>query len=88
MIQVDSKSIYLIGGRQDGKRSNKTWIIDPTNNFEMKEGPEMNYEKQRRLCATMRLNNKTFIVVVGSYASTKTEILDTSLPTNNWKRGK
>ena len=91
MVWVDSKSIYLIGGKQNGKSSEKTWIIDPTNNFEIKEGPKMNYARCSHSCATMRLNNKTFIVVVGGYSDTalkNMEILDTSLPTNNWQLGK
>ena len=57
----------------------------------MKEGPKMNYSRQGHSCATMRLNNKIFIVVFGGCygtSSTKLEILDTSLPTNNWKHGK
>ena len=38
MIQIDSKTIYIIGGHQNGKVSNKTWIADPTNDFQIKEG--------------------------------------------------
>ena len=88
MVQVDSKSIYLIGGYQNGiPSSDKTWIIDPTNNFEMKEGPKMKYARHEHSCATMRLNNKIFIVVFGGH-STKPEILDTSSSTNKWQFGK
>ena len=36
MVLVDSTTIYLIGGRQNGQESSKTWIIDPTNNFQIK----------------------------------------------------
>ena len=86
MIQVDSKFIYLIGGLQNGKQSDKTWIIDPTNDFQMKVGPTMNYTRYWHSCATMRLNNKIFLVVFGRWA--KPEILDTSSPTNKWKLGK
>ena len=88
MVQVDSTSIYLIGGWQDKKKSEKTWIIDAKNNFAIKEGPKMNFQREGHSCATMRLDNKTFIVVVGSSGTTNTEILDTSLPTNKWKPGK
>ena len=93
MVQVDLKSIYLIGGRQNSVlyESANTWIIDPTNNFEMKEGPKMNYARTEHSCAIMRLNNKIFIVVFGGYrgtASAKPEILDTSSPTNKWQIGK
>ena len=90
MVQVDSKSIYLIGGYQNGKKSHKTWIIDPTNNFEIIEGPSMNIARNSHLCATMRIDNKIFIVVFGGcdgHGSVLVEILDTSLPTNNWKLG-
>ena len=89
MVQVDSTSIYLIGGWQDNKRSEKTWIIDAKNNFAIKEGPSMNNSRIYHSCATMRLNNKIFIIVVGGYTCKfHTEILDTSLPTNKWKPGK
>ena len=90
MIQVDSKSIYLIGGYQNDEVSEKTWIIDPTNNFAIIEGPKMNHARSWHSCATMKLKNKTFIVVIGGLGSYCgiTEILDTSLPTNNWQIGK
>ena len=49
----------------------------------------MNYAREGHSCATMRLNNKTFIVVLGTGSffdeSIRIEILDTSLPTNTWK---
>ena len=89
MVQVDSTSIYLIGGYQDNKKSEKTWIIDAKNNFAIKEGPSMNHSRHMHSSATMRLNNKIFIIVVGYWSCrSHTEILDTSLPTNKWKPGK
>ena len=39
MIHYDEKSIYIIGGFQNCMRTNKTWIVDPTNWFQIKEGP-------------------------------------------------
>ena len=39
MIQYDEKSIYIIGRRQNDSFSNKTWIVDPTNGFQITEGP-------------------------------------------------
>ena len=44
---VDQKTVYLIGGSQDGQTSDKTWIIDPTNNFEIKVGPSLNIPRYR-----------------------------------------
>ena len=89
MVQVDSTSIYLIGGWQDNKKSEKTWIIDAKDNFAIKEGPPMNKPRVGHSSATMKLNNKVFIIVVGGWSRrSHTEILDTSLPTNKWKTGK
>ena len=67
MVQVNSKAIYLIGGNEQPsyKKMNKTLIIDPTNNFDFKEGPPMNVPRSHHSCATMKLNGKVFIVVVG-----------------------
>ena len=87
MVQVDPETIYLIGGVQNNSGSKKTWIIDPTKNFEIREGPSMNHSRASHSCATMRINNKVFIIVVGSglLSETKTvEILDTSLPLEIW----
>ena len=39
MIHYDKKSIYKIGGIQNGSESKKTWIEDPTDGFKIKEGP-------------------------------------------------
>ena len=90
MVQVDSETIYLIGGCQNGTRSNKTWIINPTKNFQMREGPSMLQPRINHACATMKINNKVFIIVIGDAPNNHTrtiEILDTSLPSNSWKFG-
>ena len=86
MVQVNSKTIYLIGGYQNGKASSNTWIIDPTKNFEIKEGPPLKKPKYNCTIATMKLNGKIFIIVVGEVGRL-VEILDTSLPGNGWKLG-
>ena len=65
MIQYDEKSIYIIGGILNGSRSNKTWIVDPTNGFEITEGPSLNKIRAYHSCAKMTINGKTILVVVG-----------------------
>ena len=65
VIQYDEKSIYIIGGIQNGYYSNKTWILDPTNGFQIKEGPSMNKARINHGCAKMTVNRKTILVVVG-----------------------
>ena len=51
MIRIDPKTIYLIAGKQNGKISNKTWILEfndtsdnilcanPVRNLNIREGP-------------------------------------------------
>ena len=43
MVKYDDNSIYIIGGKQNGVFSNKTWIMDPRNNFQLREGPSLKY---------------------------------------------
>ena len=50
MVQIDPKTIYLTGGAQDGMVSNKTWIIDPMNNFDIRSGPALNEARYHHLC--------------------------------------
>ena len=90
MVQVDSETIYLIGGCQNGTKSNKTWIINPKKNFQMREGPTMLEARNFPACATMKINNRVFIIVIGNDVNWQyqtIEILDTTLPSNNWKFG-
>ena len=85
MVQVNSKTIYLIGGFQNNLPSNKTWIVDPSNNYSMKEGPSMNIARFLHSSAKFKINGRDFLVVSGG-AKSKTEffdsveLLDTSLP--------
>ena len=99
MIQVSPKAIYLIGGFQDDIIANKTWIIDPTNNFKVKQGPSLNEDRILHSCGKLMLNNKVYIVVAGGQSTgsdgdglsfdgtNSVEILDTSLPGQKWIKG-
>ena len=91
MIQYDEKSIYIIGGRQNGSRSKKTWIVDPTNEFQITEGPSLNEGREDHGCAKMTLNGRTILVVAGGIGDDfetldSVEILE---PSNNniWTQG-
>ena len=98
MVEIDLKSILIIGGgRQnndwsDRPSSNKTWFVDLSNGFEIKEGPSLNHARARHSCSKMTINGKVFIVVAGGVASTigrpqirKTvEILDSTSPEKGW----
>ena len=88
MIQYDEKSIYIIGGRRnDLYFSNKTWIVDPTNEFRITEGPSLKKGRAGHGCAKMTLNGRTILVVAGGHgALDSVEILDPS-ENNVWTQG-
>ena len=65
MIQYDENSIYIIGGLQDDSFSNQTWIIDPSNNFNLREGPPLNEKRYYHSCGKMEINGKVILVVAG-----------------------
>ena len=94
MVELDPKSIFIIGGYQNGVKSNKTWIVDPTNDYHVKEGPAMKTVKWVHSCAKMEIKgetNKTIIVVVGNTLDGDledlVELLDTSVPDPKWTIG-
>ena len=71
--------------------SNKTWIVDPTNGFEIKEGPSLNKARFGHGCAKMTLNGRTILVVAGGFNDDyetfdSVEILDPS-ENNIWTQG-
>ena len=90
MIQYNEKSIYIIGGKQNGQfYSKKTWIVDPTNGFQIKEGPSLNKGRESHGCTKMTLNGRTILVVAGGYnfgCLESVEILD-PLGNNVWTQG-
>ena len=85
MIEVDSRTIYIIGGLQNGSLSspsNKIWTIDIiSDNFsnEWNEGPSLNEPRYRHACGKMTLKGKTILVVVGGRNKDSVELLDTSV---------
>ena len=103
MIQIDSNTVYIIGGSQNGSKSKKTWIIkNPMEKFEIKEGPSLNEFRSPCSCAKMKINGRVFIVVAGgslagggqSYdpfsdedSMNSVELLDTSSLSQSWKMG-
>ena len=90
IIQYDETSIYIIGGWQNGSRSNKTWIVDPTKEFQIKEGPPLNVNREGHGCAKMKLNGRTVLVVAGGFGFEgfldSVEILDPTI-NKNWTLG-
>ena len=68
MIQYNESSIYLIGGRQgESDETNKTWIINPNNDFKFEEGPPLNFGRETHSCGKFKKNGKTLLIVAGGY---------------------
>ena len=98
MVQIDSKTVYIIGGMQNGKVSNKTWIVDPTNDFQIKEGPSLNEARESHSSAKMKIKGKLYIIVAGGMdygakypvppgIKKSVELLDTTSPDQFWEMG-
>ena len=95
MVQIDSKTIYLIGGWQDRVTSNKTWIINPINNLDISSGPDLNEARVWHSCNKMKINGKIILVVAGGSNSGWTnnrtmnsvELLDTTSTNQGWIKG-
>ena len=102
MVQVDQKTIYILGGYQNGLKSQKTWVIhgDPiTRKIEIKPGPLLKMERGHLFCAKMKIDGRVIIIVSGGidlddenlnngkFNSNCVELLDTSLPDQGWTLG-
>ena len=89
MVKLDDFTIFIIGGDQNGSRSNKTWIVkNPDKKFQIQEGPTMNSIRYWHTCGKMILNGKIIIVVTGGYYLDSVELLDVSSKNQCWILGK
>ena len=78
VLKYDENTIFIIGGDQNGSVSNKTWIVNPKNEFEIKEGPKLNHKRSEFSYGKMRTNaGKLLLIVAGGYGETFGEILNT-----------
>ena len=93
MVLVDPTTIYLIAGFQNEQKSNKTWIINPSNNFQIRMGPPLNIARWKHSCSKMKIEGRIFLVVAGgaTFGSValldSVELLDTAFPEQGWKMG-
>ena len=65
MYYYCSNIITIYIGFQNGTITGKTWIINPSDNFVIKEGPTLNVARSNHSCGKMKLNGKNIIVVAG-----------------------
>ena len=95
MIKLSYNAIFIIGGFQNGFISKKTWIIDPSDGFNIREGPSLNTRRYGHSCAKMISNGKIVLMVAGgrddsSYLDTveMLKIDSNSAISKNWVFGK
>ena len=88
MIQYQPDAILLIGGQQDYEwNSDKTWIIDPTNGFNITEGPPLKEGRTDHSCGKWKDEYGNVIVMVaGGYRTDSVEILNTT-QMKEWVKG-
>ena len=92
MIKYNDSVVFIIGGDLDevyGSSSSKTWIIDPTNNFNVRDGPSLSEGKIAMACGKMTIDGKTWLVV-GPYTHSGANHLDLLDPLNvnqGWLKG-
>ena len=90
MIQINAFTIFIIGGwLGGGNKSTATWVVDPSNNFRLKEGPSLNVPRNGHSCSKMTINGRILIVVAGGSDGQScldsVEILDLNYPV--WIQG-
>ena len=92
MIQYDNNSIYLIGGFQNDSVSKRTWIFNPSNEFQIQEGPSLKIERREHICGKIKIQGTHFLVVAGGINESyeyldSVELLD-PLSNEGWILGK
>ena len=89
MVLISPKLIYIIGGKQDNNRSNRVWMVNPTDqeNFDISQTHLMTKPRVGHCCGKMCLNGKVYIVAAGGIDENSVEILDVTSD-QGWKQGK
>ena len=89
MVQINASSIYIIGGYQNNSISNKTWIIDSSNEFQIREGPILSQARWDHSCGQFNINDTAFIAVAGGVGAWQSlELLDLTEFGNEWMTGR
>ena len=89
MVKLESNVIFLIGGTQnDSSYSDKTWIIDMDNDFNLREGPLLNEGRKYPLCSQLKDDfGHDIIVVVAGNSGDTIEFLNVTLM-DKWMYGR
>ena len=99
MVKFNEESVYIIGGKQNGSITRKTWIVYPKNEFEIQEGPPLIQSRFGHSIAKFvsYQEGRILIVIAGGTGLNKefgflshlnsTEILD-PMSSKGWTQGK
>ena len=87
MVQYKPNKILLIGGLQNYAIMDKTWIIDTSNAFDMKEGPVLNVGRYFHFCGKAKDKYGNVIVFVAGGYVASTEFLNTTTM-KEWIKGR
>ena len=99
MVKFNEESVYIIGGKQNGSITRKTWIVNPKNEFEIQEGPPLIQSRFGHSIAKFvsYQEGRILIVIAGGTGLNKefgflshlnsTEILD-PMSSKGWTQGK
>ena len=66
----------IIGGTnlKDGDQ-NKTYFVDPKENFNSSDGPSMTYKRSEHGCGSTVFNDEDYVMVIGGWGATnRTEL--------------
>ena len=88
MVRYQPNAIFLIGGELNGKTySKKTWIIDPTNGFNMTKGPTLNQGREFHSCEKMKDEyGNVLVIVAGGDDLNSIEVLNIT-HSSSWFKG-
>ena len=84
-VLLNTKKIMIIGGRDLKDYQNKTYFVDPNENFTSTDGPSMTNERSYHACSSTVFKHEDYVMVVGGYptkSANKTELYRGSY--NNW----
>ena len=65
MVKMDEERVFIIGGSHFYYISNRTIIVNPTDNFSMEFGPDLNIGRSYPACGIFEVNNKKIVAVTG-----------------------
>ena len=91
LVLINSSTVFLIGGNQNGITSNKVWIFNPTNDFSIVPGNKMVIKRRTHACSRMTDDYENALVMVAGGINENGDTLDSTeifnISSNEWISG-